>query len=365
VSGEAAGATVSVAAAAVADGGAIRMTVPLELTLRLGTPGPAAPRAASSHASAAQPPAAGVTTPASGAREEKVEIDPDYSNRKGYDPAFLGTGDQRVDLPTLPEALLDMAAVNGEATAEPRHVLPYHHYSVVLNKDRRLAFFTAVNIDGSLSQRIKREPDRWFLDPRVPAEQQTGEAVYLHNKLDRGHLVRRLDPAWGETEALVKLANDDTFHFTNCTPQHENFNQNKTTWAGLEDYILDNADNIDFKASVFSGPVLADDDDEYRGVKLPRQFWKVVTMVKKNGQLSATGYLLSQESLIKQNLEEIEPVEEFSYGAYRTFQVPVTQVEGVTGLSFGPLSGFDPLAASPLESMDLFHEIDSHEDLVL
>jgi len=97
------------------------------------------------------------------------------------------------------------------------------------------------------------------------------------------------------------------------------------------------------------------DDDQYRGVQLPRQFWKVVVIAKKNGQLSATGYLLSQESLIKQNLEELAAVapEEFSYGAYRTFQVPVTQIEGLTSLSFGPLSGFDPLATSPLESMEL------------
>jgi endonuclease G len=102
-------------------------------------------------------------------------------------------------------------------------------------------------------------------------------------------------------------------------------------------------------------------------VKLPRPFWKVVVMVKKNG-LSATGYLLSQEALIKQNLdEELATVvpEEFSYGAYRTFQVPVTQVESVTGLSFGPLSGLDPLAGSPLESMETATEIDALEDLVL
>jgi DNA/RNA endonuclease G (NUC1) len=66
-----------------------------------------------------------------------------------------------------------------------------------------------------------------------------------------------------------------------------------TTWAGLEDYILDNADNRDLKVSVFTGPVLAADDDAYRGVQLPRQFWKVVVMVKESGELSATGYLLS------------------------------------------------------------------------
>jgi endonuclease G, mitochondrial len=371
VSGAAASAPATAATGNLTDGGTIQLTVPLELTLQLRSPAAAAPSGASAGAatdgaSGQSRAAAAATTIADGAREEKVEIDADYSNRKGYDADFLGTGAKGVDLPTLPEALLAKASTNTDATTEPRHVLPYHHYSVVLNKERRLAFFTAVNIDGSLSSRQKREPDRWFLDPRVPADEQTGEAVYLHNKLDRGHLVRRLDPAWGESPAAIKIANDDTFHFTNCTPQHKDFNQNKTTWAGLEDYILDNVDNIDFRASVFSGPVLADDDEEYRGVKLPRQFWKVAVMVKRNGQLSATGYLLSQESLIKQNLEEeVAPVADFSFAAYRTFQVPVTQIEGLTGLSFGPLSQHDPVGASPLESMDVVREIDSHEDLVL
>ena len=151
--------------------------------------------------------------------------------------------------------------------------------------------------------------------------------------------MRRLDPAWGPDIETAKKANDDTFHFTNCTPQHEDFNQNKTTWAGIEDYILDNADERDLKASVFTGPVFADDDDMYRGVKLPRQFWKVAVMVKADGSLSATGYVLSQDELIR----GLESEEEFSYGAYKTFQVKVAKVEELTGLSFGTLSAHDPL----------------------
>jgi endonuclease G len=222
-----------------------------------------------------------------------------------------------------------------------------------MNAERRLAYFTAVNIDGKLTQRLKRETDRWILDPRIPSDQQAGEAIYADNDLDRGHLVRRLDPAWATSRATAKRANDDTFHFTNCTPQHKNFNQNQTTWAGIEDYILENAETFDLKINVFTGPVLAEDDDSYRGIKLPRQFWKVVVMVKESGDLSATGYLLSQEKL----LDDLKRLEEFSYGEYRTFQVPIHQVESLTGLSFGDLPGADPLdhleaavAPRPIES---------------
>jgi endonuclease G, mitochondrial len=324
-------------AAARSDAGADRdassahLTVPLVITVRLGSL-----QAASR---------VGVEPVAPPVDEEAISIDPDFANRLGYDSEFLGEGTS-VPLPTLSRAQLAMASTNSLAAGADRHVFPYHHFSVAMNKERRLAFFTAVNIDGRSSHRLKRERDRWFFDPRLHESEQTGEQVYRDNALDRGHLVRRLDPAWGESRSAAKRANDDTFHFTNCTPQHEDFNQNQTTWAGLEDYILNNAATLDFRTCVFTGPVFAEDDDDYRGVKLPRQFWKVAVMLKKDGRLSATAYLLSQEHL----LAGLERIGEFSYGAYRTFQVPVTRVETVTGLSFGSLRDSDPLAGLELEA---------------
>ena len=298
------------------------VTVPLQITITAGAQAP------------------GVTSAAVGS-DEAITIDPVYADRQGYDPQFLGGGPLEVALPALPAELAPLAALNSLATGDPRYVLPYHHFSVVLNKERRLAFFTAVNIDGASGIRLRRAADHWFFDPRVPQDQQAGEQVYQDNPLDRGHLVRRLDPAWGPSAATAKTANDDTFHFTNCTPQHHDFNAGQTLWAGLEDYILDNADNLRFRVNVFSGPVFAADDDQYRGIQLPRQFWKVVAMVKQSGDLSVTAYLLSQEQLIKGL--EIAP-EAFSYGAYRTYQVPVRHVEDITGLSFGPLADADPLS---------------------
>ena len=297
------------------------VTVPLQITITAGGQVP------------------GMTSAAVGS-DEAITIDPDYADRQGYTPQFLGGGAYEVPLPALSAELVPLAAVNSLATSDPRYILPYHHFSVVLNKERRLAFFTAVNIDGASGMRLRRAADRWFFDPRVPQDQQTGEQVYNDNPLDRGHLVRRLDPAWGPS-VTAKTANDDTFHFTNCTPQHHDFNAGQTLWAGLEDYILDSADNLRFRVTVFSGPVFAPDDDQYRGIQLPRQFWKVVAMVKQSGDLSATAYLLSQDQLIK-GLEIA--AEAFSYGAYRTYQVPVRHVEDITSLSFGPLADADPLS---------------------
>jgi endonuclease G, mitochondrial len=128
----------------------------------------------------------------------------------------------------------------------------------------------------------------------------------------------------------------------------------------MEDYILTHADNLKFRVNVFTGPVFAGDDDAYRGVQLPRQFWKVVTMVKTDGQLSATAYLLSQSDLIA-GLRTRAP---FFYGAYRTYQVPVRKIEELTSLSFDALVDADPLArergVTPRP-----RELDRFEDAVL
>ena len=251
-----------------------------------------------------------------------------YADASGYDPTFLGQGFD-VPLPALGEALIDDVA----QTADGKRVLDYMHFSIAMSKSRRLAFYTAVNIDGNQLVDVKRSNDRWYFDPRIDEAYQIGPEFYQSNDIDRGHLVRRRDPNWG-TDAVK--ANEHTFHFTNCSPQHKNFNQK--AWLDLEDYLLDNARDHSMKVSVFTGPVFRDDDVRYRDAQIPDQFWKVAVMLKGDAALSATAYLQTQEDLIGGDLE-------FVYGQFGTYQVPVTQIEELTGLDFGNLRDADPMAA--------------------
>ena len=60
----------------------------------------------------------------------------------------------------------------------------------------------------------------------------------------------------------------------------------------LEDYILANAEKHDLKVTVFTGPVFRSDDMVYRKeYRIPAEFWKVVAMVKEDGNLSVTAEL--------------------------------------------------------------------------
>lgn len=264
--------------------------------------------------------------------EAKAEVKeegpvPDLKEREGYAANFLGTkAALKVPLPTLGSNHSAATLKDGKGTE-----LKYTHFSIVMNSRRRFAFFTAVNIDGNSSTNVRRANDKWFLDPRLENKFQVGNELYANNQLDRGHLVRRLDPVWGPD---ARQANDDTFFFTNATPQHARLNQGN--WNDLEDYILTNTDAHDLKVNVFTGPVFGDDDPEYREVFLPQRFWKVVVVHNgKTKKLHATGYMLSQSDLLT-NIE-------FVFGQFRTYQTPIREIERETGLKFGKLRNFDPI----------------------
>lgn len=274
----------------------------------------------------------------SGAFELEAPRDPEsYADRAGFVRDFV-PGEAVVE-PGLANLEDDLAALLPQGTGNE---LKYTHFSVWMSRSRRLALCTAVNIDGNLLRRYARNADRWYLDPRIGTDAQVGNELYKRNRLDRGHLVRRLDPVWGE-ESIARQAMEDTFHYTNAAPQHEGLNQ--VTWNELEDYILDNADAHDLKISVITGPVFRPGDRPYRDIELPEEFWKIVVMARQaaDGRLvpHATAYLLSQADLLG-NIE-------FAFGAYRTWQVPIALIEQRTRLDFAALRPYDPLDAGTRE----------------
>ena len=286
-------------------------------------------------ASAAAPPQA----------EEAIVVDPDYSNRPGYDPSFLETID--VALPRVSKAMeQDTARVRSDAqkNGDPFE-LAYYHYSVYMNKRRRTAWFSAANIDGDHRPDIgKRRGDRWYTDPRILRSEQIGQEAFEPG-IDRGHLTRRQDTAWGSDVASATLANNDTFHFTNCSLQASPFNQGKDRWQGLEQFLLEqHAKKERRRLVVITGPLFAANDPVYKNdrmnysVRCPLQFWKICVLIRRDGTPSATGFVLGQEDI--QNLPGFE--EAFDVAAT---QIRVADLEERTGLDFGDLKKFDHFAA--------------------
>ncbi|WP_082600414.1 DNA/RNA non-specific endonuclease [Nocardioides sp. Soil777] len=261
----------------------------------------------------------------------------------GYDEGFLSTP---VAVPTLaPELAADAVEVDGDP------VVPYTHFSLTMSTSRRLARWVAWNVDGTAMRRLERSDD-FRLDPRVPADAQVGEELYADNRLDRGHLARRADLTWG-TAAEAAQANSDSFFFTNIAPQIDAFNQASRygVWGRLEDALYEAATVDRLRISVFGGPVLRDDDREYRGVLVPREFWKVIAW-EEDGVLTARAFLLTQD---------LDPLEAIDLGEFETYQVPLDDLASRTGvlldpaLSAGEASGAESVAA---------HVVTSEEDVV-
>ena len=285
-----------------------------------------------------------------------------FKGRKGYAENFLGTGKKKV--PRLGLGQWDNDAAEIQSASKKTKFLDYTHFSVAYSTSRKVPIFTAVNIDGGSAKKIKRASDQWFFDLRLPRELQLSESDYGHPDIDRGHMVRREDPNWGSM-AVAKVANFDTFHYTNAAPQHARLNQGKTQWLGLEEYVLSNAKTYGLKICVFTGPVLRKQDPSLdNGVQVPEEFWKVVVAIDAaTKKLRTTGYVLSQGKLI----EDI--TESFVFGQYRTYQVPVKKIQTATGLDFLELVDADALKKHGIEEalpgVPTIVALDRLEDMVL
>jgi endonuclease G, mitochondrial len=323
--------------------------------------------------SRAQPVDAGELDAEEAAKKKKKKADPDvmivekpYDNRKGFDAKFLGVS---VPLPKL-GAKIKKAAVKVGGGYE----LKYHHYSVIMNGQRKTAFVSAVNIDLQAPFKVTGErSDKWYFDDRIKEEFQAGNDAYANEVTDRGHLTRRADSAWGKTQHEANKANADTFHWTNCSIQHEAFNrstlseaQDEFLWGSIEVHIAKEATAIKKRLSVFNGPIMKKNDRLHRGILVPKEFFKIVVCKGDDGKMQAFAFKLSQSHLIEDLPEEIFVERDFEPGEkFEAFQVLVADIEKLTGLDFGKVRSFDMLAenadelftegeeaAMPLTSLD-------------
>lgn len=397
--------------------GSVTWHLPLSVTVRLGD--------SPSVASVARAGAAGL--PASTQRdaaERALEVDRNYRNRRGYDEKFLG-GDA-IPLPQLSRAQRGLAAKNKQPSQGQKNAyeLRYQHFSVVMNGKRRLAFFTATNIDGTRPRSVDRGTGRldapenyradesegaeggeaWYTDPRIEAEQQTPVDLYSgqtardasgrkitdrrsgdhRNRIfQQGHLTRRQDPLWGDDDAAVLRAHEDTFHVTNRAPQVGYFNMGTRKpaaearhpggslhWRALEDYVLKNAIADEQRVTVFTGPVFTDGDmpwtrgrDDMEGFKAPRKFWKVV-LRRDRGVLSATALLADQTPLIDYIPEMLESTgaeaDRIAFEKVAKYQVSIRKLEKLTGLSFG-----EDVVAADTSGGGEVREVESVDDVRL
>jgi endonuclease G len=269
-----------------------------------------------------------------------------FDGASGYVPTFLGN-DYRIPLPRMTsEVERELAQLKDSTETE----LKYNNYSVMINRERRTAFFAAGNIDGSrlwgaqgLGGLPKPRP-KWSWDPRMDESFQPDDNIFS-NAMQRGHLFKREDAVWGADEDAMKQADEHSFTIPNATPMIGNFNN--VEWGDLEDIITDES-QAGHKIVYFAGPVFRSTDrffnelklgvpesERRKGMRVPESFWKIVAWLDDSG-LNAAGFMLHQS-------DEIElhgPItEEIDFGNYK--KVAIKEIEQATGLRFPELVEVD------------------------
>ena len=287
--------------------GSISIVVPLQITVQLGGVLPVGVGSTTGDAASGQ----------SAAVEEFPSQIPiifdNLEEREGYDSRFLG---EEVALPEL-------TAKGNKVTAkleDESEELKYHKFSVVMHGKRRLPLFTASNVDWRLASHLVngKKPTRkeltglddkaieeWVTDPRISAGEQLDDVFYTKDRtaFDKGHVVRRDDVCWGTDFEDIQMANGDTYHTTNCTPQTKEFNRStlgEFNWGDLEEMVQKQT-NAE-RASLFGGPVMKRNDPMFSGrtadgpvmVRIPTSFWKIIVAKGASG-LEAYGFVLEQD----------------------------------------------------------------------
>jgi len=388
--------------------GTTRILIPVEIGIKVGLQNGAAGGQAkvALPPTTTPPPAGGFSqTSTAPAVVEKVIIDQtNYNEREGFNPNFLSerprnaaADDLSVPLPKVKDSKFGKPLrISGTQTE-----LKYYNYSLALNPTRRLAFFSAANVDAdSFRGNRDADGDKWYLDKRVTSvdpKAQLGEDFYgrqkqfeadrTNNPFDRGHLTRRSDLQWGSNDTEAKRNGDESYHFTNCSPQHWRFNQNSKgsgLWFRLETSALQSLD-AGQRLCIINGPIFdaplckpgADGrlrldlhgkrhpDGTFGGVKIPKQFFKVIAY-EKGGELVAKAFVVTQEDLlatIDRYYESEEALAILSDLEVHLYQVKLTDLEDLTGLDFGSLAKQDSLEAAEALTTGIGRPIESASDL--
>ncbi len=240
--------------------------------------------------------------------------------RPGYDKNFLD--DHTIKLPD----------VTGSAA-----VLRYKHFTTVLNPARRLAYYSAYNMDGLQSKKVKRLNDRFITDPLIQKSLQLSMQLATRSGYDRGHLMSRSHVCWGE-QREAEIAAKQAFYMPNISLQLPSFN--RVYWLKLEDLERKIASDHG-KLVGFSGPVFLAKDVSFRGdfeledgliaretFRIPRKYWKVIVF-KNSEQLAYTAFLMDQDEMEKKKITR-----DFDLKRY---MVSIADLERTTKLTFDPI----------------------------
>ena len=298
------------------------LVIPLQLRVSLEIGGAVAPSLPATTPAVAVAPAGDAGLLPEAFEMRLPVIYDELEERTGFSRQFL-------DLPGGADVPMPQLTANGKKAVAPLvdgsgSELKYHKFSVWMHKRRRLALFTASNVDWRARKSVVdgKKTDRttlagfppnktilelWASDTRIAPEHQLPDVFYTEDRgaFDKGHLVRRDDMCWGNTFEDIQMGNGDTYHVTNCSPQTKPFNQGtagEENWGDLETHIQKATKKDNEKVIIYAGPIYRADDRWFKGkddagtarIQIPTKYWKVV-VTNDAGTVKAYGFELRQD----------------------------------------------------------------------
>lgn len=181
------------------------------------------------------------------------------------------------------------------------------NYALEWNAEKKHAAWVAFSFDEITCQDVVKRTDAWNVDPKLPADMQTDEAQHKSDGYDKGHICA------SEDRVYSKEANEQTFYYSNMSPQMSSFNQG--FWATLEKQVqkwgrsipttydkvyLTKGGTINNLLLSFTGQVIASDKlfpttDENgftpKGLACPK-FYFMAILSEKGDTYHAIGFLI-------------------------------------------------------------------------
>ena len=207
------------------------------------------------------------------------------------------------------------------------------NYALEWDNTKRHANWVAFTFDTTTSADNVKRTDAWSVDPKLPAEMQVQESDHKNDGFDKGHLCA------SEDRVYLKEANEQTFYYSNMSPQLNDFNggfwgklEARSTADGVYDKVYVTKGGTlnkllkNFKGTTVNGGTPTTDANGFtiHGLACPEYYFMAV-LSQKDDVFHAIAFLVPHKEGMTRNPSSDE---------LKEYVVSVDKLEEETGIDF-------------------------------
>lgn len=233
--------------------------------------------------------------------------------------------------PSVPAHIAKMLEIPKVSNEEAHHFIAHMvehngkdmvNYSVEYDTSKNHSRWVAFRFDAITCQKVVKRTNEWACDPNLPYNNCYDGTFpqFKNRRMDRGHLVA------SEDRVYSKIANMQTFYYSNISPQLNDFNTK--IWVNLEKRVQSWGRDRNLcdtlyvvKGGTIEKPmgIISPRSKPNMEVPIPSHYFMALLQVK-DGKYQATAFLLPHENLPEENL--------------KPYQMTVRELEKKTGFDF-------------------------------